>query len=90
MGPVGKAPGKGSIPVDLSLKALKHMDLNLKGVFLCAQAEARVMIPQKCGKIINTASMSGSVVNKPQSHCGKDWAVVAGVCDSIDLVNVVI
>ena len=31
VGPVGKTPGKGSIPVDLSLKALKQMDLNLKG-----------------------------------------------------------
>ncbi len=46
----------------------KVMDLNLKGVFLCAQAEARVMIPQKYGKIINTASMSASVVNKPQNQ----------------------
>ncbi len=46
----------------------KVMDLNLKGVFLCAQAEARIMIPQKYGKIINTASMSGSIVNKPQNQ----------------------
>ncbi|MBD3182691.1 SDR family oxidoreductase [Candidatus Poribacteria bacterium] len=44
------------------------LDLNLKGVFLCAQAEARVMIPQKYGKIINTASMSGSIVNRPQNQ----------------------
>jgi sorbose reductase len=44
------------------------VDLNLKGVFLCAQAEARVMIPQKYGKIINTASMSASIVNYPQSQ----------------------
>lgn len=44
------------------------VDLNLKAVFLCAQAEARVMIPQKYGKIINTASMSASVVNYPQSQ----------------------
>lgn len=46
----------------------KVMDLNLKGVFLCAQAEARVMIPRKYGKIINTASMSASIVNRPQSQ----------------------
>jgi sorbose reductase len=44
------------------------VDLNLKAVFLCAQAEARVMIPQKYGKIINTASMSASIVNYPQSQ----------------------
>ncbi len=42
--------------------------MNLKGVFLCAQAEARVMIPRRYGKIINTASMSGSIVNRPQNQ----------------------
>lgn len=42
--------------------------INLKGVFLCAQAEARVMIPRRYGKIINTASMSGSIVNRPQNQ----------------------
>ena len=54
------------------------LDLNLKGVFLCAQAEARVMIPQKYGKIINTASMSGSVVNRPQAQAAYN-ASKAGV-----------
>ena len=44
------------------------LNTNLKGVFLCAQAEARVMMPQKYGKIINTASMSGSIVNTPQDQ----------------------
>ncbi len=44
------------------------IDTNLKGVFLCAQAEARVMIPAGYGKIINTASMSGSIVNTPQEQ----------------------
>jgi NAD(P)-dependent dehydrogenase (short-subunit alcohol dehydrogenase family) len=44
------------------------MDLNLKAVFLCAQAEARVMLAAGYGKIINTASMSGYIVNKPQNQ----------------------
>jgi len=44
------------------------MDVNLKGVFLCAQAEARVMLGAGYGKIINTASMSGSIVNTPQNQ----------------------
>ncbi len=44
------------------------IDVNLKGVFLCAQAEARVMIPRRSGKIINTASMSGTIVNRPQNQ----------------------
>lgn len=46
----------------------KAVDTNLKGVFLCAQAEARVMIQRKYGKIINTASCSAYRVNKPQKQ----------------------
>ena len=34
----------------------KVMDVNTKGVFLCCQAAARYMIPQKRGRLINTAS----------------------------------
>ena len=44
------------------------MGVNLKGVFLCAQAEARVMIPRQAGRVINTASMSGTIVNRPQNQ----------------------
>jgi sorbose reductase len=44
------------------------MNLNLKGVFLCAQAEGRVMLARGYGKIINTASMSASIVNRPQNQ----------------------
>ncbi len=42
--------------------------VNLKGVFLCAQAEGRVMLDAGYGKIINTASMSASIVNTPQKQ----------------------
>jgi len=43
--------------------------VNLTGVFLCAQAEARQMIRQGSGgKIINTASMSGSIANGTTSY----------------------
>ncbi len=42
------------------------MNLNLKGVFLCAQAAGRVMLAAGYGKIINTASMSAHIVNMPQ------------------------
>jgi NAD(P)-dependent dehydrogenase (short-subunit alcohol dehydrogenase family) len=44
------------------------MALNLTGVFLCAQAEGRVMLEVGYGKIINTASMSGHIVNTPQKQ----------------------
>ncbi len=46
----------------------KEMDINVKGVFLCSQAAARIMIPQKKGSIINIASMSGHAVNLPQKQ----------------------
>lgn len=47
----------------------KMMALNLTGVFLCAQAEARVMLAAGYGKIINTASMSAHISNTPQNQC---------------------
>lgn len=46
----------------------KMMNLNLKGVFLCAQAEGRVMLEAGYGKIINTASISGHIINTPQNQ----------------------
>lgn len=42
--------------------------LNLRGVFLCAQAAGRVLLAAGYGKLINTASMSGSIVNTPQNQ----------------------
>jgi NAD(P)-dependent dehydrogenase (short-subunit alcohol dehydrogenase family) len=44
------------------------MNLNLRAVFLCAQAEGRHMLQAGYGKIINTASMSGHIVNYPQNQ----------------------
>jgi NAD(P)-dependent dehydrogenase (short-subunit alcohol dehydrogenase family) len=44
------------------------MDTNMKGVFLCSQAAARIMIPQRSGNIINLASISGHAVNVPQKQ----------------------
>jgi len=46
----------------------KVVDINLKGVFLCSQAAARIMIPQGHGSIINIASMSAIAVNVPQKQ----------------------
>lgn len=43
-------------------------DLNLRGAFFCAKAEGEVMRRAGYGKIINTASMSGSIVNTPQKQ----------------------
>jgi NAD(P)-dependent dehydrogenase (short-subunit alcohol dehydrogenase family) len=54
------------------------LDINLKGTFLCCQAAARVMIPQQSGAIINIASMSGHIANRPQAQCAYN-ASKAGV-----------
>ena len=43
-------------------------NVNLKGVFLCAQAEGRVMLQAGYGKIVNVASMSASIANTPQNQ----------------------
>lgn len=46
----------------------RMLDVNLKGIFLCCQAEARMMLAAGYGKIINMASMSGHISNTPQSQ----------------------
>lgn len=56
----------------------KVIDINLTGVFLCATAAGRVMLKQGHGSIINTASMSGHIVNVPQPQCAYN-ASKAGV-----------
>lgn len=35
------------------------IDINLKGTFYCSQAVSKIMLKQKCGKIINIASLGG-------------------------------
>ena len=45
------------------------MDINLKGVFLSCQAEARAMLKNTRGSIVNIASMSGVIVNRGLSQC---------------------
>lgn len=51
-------------PEDLSEQDWQEeLDVDLTGVFLCAQAAGRYMIAHGGGKIVNTASISGMVVN---------------------------
>jgi len=53
---------------------LRMMDVDLTSVFLCAQAEAQIMLPAGYGKIINTASMSGHISNTPQNQAAYNTA----------------
>jgi NAD(P)-dependent dehydrogenase (short-subunit alcohol dehydrogenase family) len=54
------------------------LDIDLRAVFLCAQAVGRRMIAQRSGSIINIASMSAQVVNFPQPQAAYN-AAKAGV-----------
>ncbi|MBN2240157.1 MAG: SDR family oxidoreductase [Dehalococcoidales bacterium] len=44
------------------------MNTNMKGLFFCSQAAAKIMIPQKSGSIINIGSISARAVNVPQKQ----------------------
>lgn len=63
----------------------KLYDVNVNGVFLSCQAEARRMLPRKNGSIINIASMSGSIVNRglTQAHYNSSKAAVIHMSKSL-------
>jgi len=48
--------------------------VNLRGLFLCCQAEARAMLAAGYGKIINTASMASIIVPHPQKQAAYNTA----------------
>lgn len=52
--------------------------VDLKAVFFCCQAEARCMFARGRGSIVNTASISARIVNRPQLHAPYN-AAKAGV-----------
>lgn len=61
------------------------MDINLKGVFLSCQAEARAMLRHGRGSIVNIASMSGVIVNRGlmQAHYNASKAGVIHLSKSL-------
>lgn len=72
--------------IELDLADWKRMiDINLTGVFLCAQAEAQVMLKAGKGSIVNIASMSGTIVNKglTQAHYNSSKAGVMHLTKSL-------
>ncbi len=46
------------------------MDVNVNGVWHCAQSFGRQMVAQKSGVIINIGSISAQIVNRPQQQPG--------------------
>jgi NAD(P)-dependent dehydrogenase (short-subunit alcohol dehydrogenase family) len=63
----------------------RMIDVNLTGIFLSCQAEAKVMLPRKRGSIVNIASMSGSIVNRGllQAHYNTSKAGVVHLTKSL-------
>jgi NAD(P)-dependent dehydrogenase (short-subunit alcohol dehydrogenase family) len=58
---------------------LRVINVDLNAVFYCARAAGQAMIARgRGGRIINTASMSGRIVNRPQAQCAYN-AAKAGV-----------
>lgn len=59
------------------------MNTNLKGIFHCTKQVSRVMIKQKCGKIINMTSVVGITGNTGQSNYAAAKAGVIGFTKSM-------
>jgi NAD(P)-dependent dehydrogenase (short-subunit alcohol dehydrogenase family) len=61
------------------------IDVNLTGIFLTCQAEARAMLPRGKGAIVNIASMSGTIVNRGllQAHYNASKAGVIHLSKSL-------
>lgn len=61
------------------------IDVNLTGLFLSCQAEARAMLAHGRGAIVNIASMSGSIVNRGlmQAHYNSSKAGVVHLSKSL-------
>ncbi len=60
-------------------------DVNVTGLFLCCQAEARAMLAAGSGSIVNIASMSGVIVNRGlmQAHYNSAKAAVIHLSKSL-------
>ena len=58
------------------------LNTNLKGTFNCIRFVARQMIRQKCGRIVNMASVSGVLGNAGQANYAASKAGVIGLTKS--------
>lgn len=77
------------ITADVLLIRMKEEDwdrvlaVNLKGTFNCTRAVSKVMIKQKCGKILNIASIIGLVGNVGQANYAASKAGIIGLTKSV-------
>ena len=55
------------------------IEINLNGLFYCCQAVAPHMIERQSGRIINIASMSGLIANRPQAQASYNASKAAVV-----------
>lgn len=60
----------------------KVIAINLKGTFLCLKAVAKIMMKQRCGKIVNVASIIGLMGNAGQANYAASKAGVIGLTKS--------
>ena len=84
---VNNAGVAGSDPAEtMTLAAWNRVhDINVAGVFLSCQAEARSMLPRRKGSIINIASISASIANRDltQAHYNSSKAAVVHLSKSL-------
>ncbi|MEA5535765.1 3-oxoacyl-[acyl-carrier-protein] reductase [Crocosphaera sp. XPORK-15E] len=59
------------------------INLNLTGVFLCIKAVTKPMLKQKCGRIINIASVVGQMGNPGQANYSAAKAGVIGLTKTV-------
>ena len=58
------------------------LTVNLKGAFLCSRAASKVMTKQRCGRIINIASVVGQMGNAGQANYCASKAGLIGLTKS--------
>jgi NAD(P)-dependent dehydrogenase (short-subunit alcohol dehydrogenase family) len=63
------------------------MDINAKAVFFATQAVLPAMIAQKCGVIVNLASMSGKIGSKTSLPYNASKAAVVSMTKSLALAH---
>jgi NAD(P)-dependent dehydrogenase (short-subunit alcohol dehydrogenase family) len=91
LGPLGLAVNSAGIAnaapaEEMTLEQWQRVfDVNVTGVFLSCQAEARAMLPHGRGSIVNIASMSATIVNRGllQAHYNASKAAVVHLTKSL-------